>query len=156
MEPGLGLDKFPLLCGCDKGVRVELTVPVFVTKWPARGHFFPIRIFGVNHLGRLNAKVLDIAPSKVRSCGTVLDRQADAKMVKWTDRTWRARAKTPAAFGAAAEVPPWLDEQVFSPTSVVTWERGERGWREAKAVRTMFFPLPELYATTKLAAQGSE
>lgn len=69
MEPGLGLDKFPGLCGCDEGIRVELTVPVFVTKWPARGGFFPVWVFGVDHLGRLNAKMLDVAPSEVRPCG---------------------------------------------------------------------------------------
>lgn len=74
MEPSLGLDKFPVLCGCDKGVRAELTVPVFITEWPARGRFFPIRVFGVDHLGRLNAKMLDVAPSELRSCGTVSDK----------------------------------------------------------------------------------
>ena len=61
-----------------------------------------------------------------------------------TDRAWRARAKTPAAFGAAAEVPPWLDEQAFSPTSVVTWNRVRGSERKGKDVQTMFFPLPEL------------
>lgn len=154
MEPGLGLDKLPVLCSCDESVGIELTIAVFVTKLPARGRFFPVWVFGVNHLGRLNAKMLDVAPSKVGSCKAVSDRQGDER--RETDRTWRARARTPAAFGAAAEVPPWLDEQECSPTSVVTWERVRKGRRKEKEVRTMFFPLPELYATTKLAAHGSE
>ena len=74
MEPGLRLDKFPVLCGRDKSVCVELTVPVFVTKWPARGCFFPIWVVRIDHLSRLNAKMLDVTPSKVGTCEVVSDR----------------------------------------------------------------------------------
>lgn len=74
MKPGLRLDKFPVLCSCDKSVRVELTVPIFVTKRPARSCFFPVGVLRIDCSGRLDANMLNVAPSKIGTCEMMSDR----------------------------------------------------------------------------------
>lgn len=67
LEPSLGLDGLPVLCGVDKLDTAESAVPVLVTVTVPIGGRFPVWIFRIDlHCG-FHAKMLQVPPVEVRA-----------------------------------------------------------------------------------------
>lgn len=121
LNPTLWLDSLPVYCRVHEVDSAERAVAVLVAVWSAESRLFPIRIIRVDLDSSAYAEMLEVAPAQVRT-GEYDERNAELKVVvSCTYRAWSASAKTPAAFGAAAEVPPCPCAHLFFPTSVVTW-----------------------------------
>ena len=134
INPRLWLDSLPAHSGVDIGDTVEGAPTILVAVSFANRSDLPVGIFGVDFISCQDTKVLQVTPVEIRPMGRTLVRIG--AVCETTYRTLRARANTPAALGAAAEVPPWLLEHLFFPTSVVVYAKVQYKLKRAGLVIT--------------------
>jgi hypothetical protein len=104
--PSLRFDQLPALSGCHVFISVDNAITIFVTVSSTSCSFFPVGIVRVDGARSLDAEMLNIAPRKVGSLGKCKEKLGDRMRYLISYRASSASAKTPTAFGAAAEVPP--------------------------------------------------
>lgn len=116
-NPCLRFNGLPVLRRVDELNAAKCAIAVLVAETTSASSSFPVGVIGVDLYSSTNTKMLQIPPVEV---GAGMALSIGVQKDKWvTYRTLSARAKIPAAFGAAADVPPCVCAHLFLPTSVV-------------------------------------
>lgn len=117
LDPRLWFDQRPSFGCSHEAERVESSKAVLVAINSALGGLLPVWVVRVELYGSVHAEMLDITPCKLWPNVTIS--KGSFYSIRYPYLASNARANTPTASGAAAEVPPWPLVHLRLPTSVV-------------------------------------